>query len=121
MYSFVLFQLVLHTAACEDMEDYEGYMETVEETVEEAVEPVPAADIALTPPPVPFEPEAVTEKAELRFAEDILAPPKAKPGGKSRRSKKKGTQQKETAEDGIKLKKLRRMSKAVEAEDGEEY
>jgi len=92
-----------------------------EETAEETVEPLPAGDITLTPPAVPFKTEAITEKAELRFVEDILAPPAAKPGGKSRRNKKKGIQQKQTAEDGIKLKKLRRMSKAIETEADEEY
>jgi len=91
-----------------------------EETAEKTVESLPAVDITLTPPPVPFEPEAITEKTELKFTEDIMAPPTAKPGSKPRGSKKKGTQQKETAEDGIKLKKLRRMSKAIETDD-EEY
>jgi len=92
-----------------------------EEALEEAAEPVPAVE-ETSAPPVPFEPEVVTEKAQIRFAEDILVPAPIKPGAKSRKKKKKGVPAKGSAEDGIRIKKRRRVSETLEAgEEGEEY
>jgi len=89
---------------------------------EEAAEPVPALETIFTPPLVSFEPQVATEKAQIRFAEDILVPTPIKPGAKSRKKKKKGVQGKGSAEDGIKIKKLRRVSETLETdEEGEEY
>ncbi len=89
---------------------------------EEAAEPVPALETTFTPPLVSFEPQVATEKAQIRFAEDILVPTPIKPGVKSRKKKKKGVQGKGSAEDGIKIKKLRRVAGTLETdEEGEEY
>ena len=88
------------------------------ETPEEAAEPVPAVEATFTPP-VPFEPQVTIEKVQLRFAEDILVPTPIKPGAKSRSRKKKGVQDRGGAEDGIKIKKLRRASEPIETD--EEY
>jgi len=92
-----------------------------EEAAEEVAEPVPALDTASIPLPASFEPKVTTEKAQIRFAEDILVSPSAKPGAKSRKKKKKGTQGKGSAEDGIRIKKLRRASESLEIDEGEEY
>jgi len=92
-----------------------------EELPAEIAEPVPALDTSLAPPVV-FEPQVTAEKAHLRFAEDILIPAPVKPGAKSREKKKKGTKGKVSAEDGVKIKKLRRALKPIETEEeGEEY
>jgi len=74
-------------------------------SAEEAAEPLPALDAV---PFQPLEPQAVIEKPQIRFAEDILVSAPTKPEAKSKRKKKKGTQSKKSADDGIKLKKLRR-------------
>jgi N utilization substance protein A len=92
-----------------------------EEAPEETAEPVPALDTTFTPP-VSIEPQVTVEKAQLRFAEDILVPTPIKPGARSRKRKKKGVQGKGSAEDGIKIKKRRRVSETLETdEEGEEY
>jgi len=92
-----------------------------EEALEEAAEPVPAVEETAAPP-VTFEPEVVAEKAQIRFAEDILVPAPVKPGAKPRKKKKKGVQAKGSAEDGIRIKKRRRVSETLEAgEEDEEY
>jgi len=91
-----------------------------EELPAETAEPVPALDTTFAPPVV-FEPQVTIEKAHIRFAEDILIPAPVKPGAKLRERKKKGAQGKGGAEDGVKLKKLRRTLKPIETEEGEEY
>ena len=91
-----------------------------EETSGEVAEAVPALDTAFAPP-VPIEPPVTVEKAPLRFAEDILVPTPIKPGVRSRKRRKKGGQEKGGAEDGIKLKRRRRVSETLETEEGEEY
>ncbi|UCC90292.1 MAG: transcription termination/antitermination protein NusA [Dehalococcoidia bacterium] len=92
-----------------------------EEAPEETAEPVPALDTTFTPP-VSIEPQVTAEKVQLRFAEDILVPTPIKPGARSRKRKKKGVQGKGSAEDGIKIKKRRRVSETLETdEEGEEY
>jgi len=91
-----------------------------EETSEAVAEPVPALDTAFIPP-VPIEPPVTVEKAQLRFAEDILVPTPIKPGARLRKKRKKGGQEKGGAEDGIRIKRRRRVSETLETEEGEEY
>ena len=86
----------------------------------EAAEPLPPPDTTVVPQGVPFEPKAAEKKSELRFAEDILKVAPAKPEAKAKKRKKKGTAGKESAEDGIKLKKVRRGTE-VPVEEDEEY
>ena len=72
--------------------------------------------------PITLEPPPTKKKADLKFAEDISIPTPVKPGAKPKKKKKKGTTGKEKAEDGIKIKKLRRVSQAVaDYEEDEEY
>ncbi len=63
-----------------------------------------------TPPEVFFEPQVATVKPGLRFAEDILTSGPPKPVAKTakKKKKKKGGYDRESTEDGIKLKKSRR-------------
>ena len=70
--------------------------------------------------PITFEPPPPKEKVELKFAEDITMPTPIKPGAKPKKKKKKGATGKEKAEDGIRIKKLRRASQAI-ADYDEEY
>jgi N utilization substance protein A len=77
------------------------------ESTVEAAEPLPALEA------VPFEPlksQAAIEKPQLRFAEDILVSVPTKPEAKSKKRKKKSNQGKKGADDGIRLRKLRRES-----------
>ena len=73
------------------------------------------------PPEIIFEPPTTEEKPLLRFAEDIMAPRPSKSTAKTTKAKKKkkGSYGKESAEDGIKLRKGRRDI-TVEEED-EDY
>ncbi len=75
------------------------------EPAEKAAEPVPVLE---TVPFEPLESQVVIKKPQLRFAEDILTSVPTKPEAKSRKRKKKGNQDKKSADDGIKLRKLRR-------------
>ena len=86
-----------------DIEEVEG------EEVGEPLEP-----IGVEAPPFTSEPKVAAEKAKIRFAEEIIIPQPIKPGAKSKKKKKKGASGKESAEDGIKIKKLRRMSGIIE-------
>jgi len=61
------------------------------------------------------------EKPRLRFAEDILVPVPAKPEAKSKKRKKKDNQGKKSADDGIRLRKLRRESEIDTDIGDEEY
>ena len=81
---------------------------------EETAEEVAAKEATLTP--VSLEPAVVEEKGEVRFAEDVLVPPAVKPAAKSKR-KKKSSRGKASVEDGIKIKKRRRVSKTVEVDE----
>ena len=85
--------------------------------VTEAAEPAPTAEGEVTA--VFFEPQVTEEKPQLRFAEDTLVAKPAKPGAKAKKKKKKGVASKESAEDGVKLKKRRRGTDIVDEE--EEY
>jgi N utilization substance protein A len=106
-------------AALEPLEPVE---ETAEATTEEAVGEEAKAEEAeeiLVPPEVVFEPPAAEEKPLLRFAEDILTPRPAKTPAKTSKTKKKkkGAYAKESAEDGIRLRKGRRDINIEEDED----
>jgi len=91
--------------------------EVGEEEVGEPLEPIGAEVPSLT-----SEPKVAAVKAKIRFAEEIIIPQPIKPGAKSKKKKKKGVSGKESAEDGIKIKKLRRMQGTIEVdgEDGED-
>ncbi len=89
------------------------------ETGEGEVVPVPSLE---TTEAVPFEPQVVAEEPELRFAEDIAAPgPLKTEGSKPKKKKKKGAQAKERAEDGIRVKRVRRQEISYEDEDEYEH
>jgi N utilization substance protein A len=73
----------------------------------EPAEPPPTVEEVFAQPPVFLKPEPAEAKAELRFAEDIMVPRPDK-ADKSKKKKKKGAHVRESAEDGVKLKKRRR-------------
>jgi N utilization substance protein A len=81
--------------------------EPVEKETTEPAAPLPSAEEVFAAPPVFFEPKVAAEKAEVRFAEDILGPRPVKPDT-AKKKKKKGAYVKEGAEDGIRIKKRRR-------------
>ncbi len=82
----------------------------------EATEPSPAPDTT----PVPLEPSVALKKPQLRFAEDIAVPAPPKPATKSKK-KRKSVRGKDSAEDGIRLKKQRRTQEIDIDEGGGEY
>ena len=88
------------------------------ESAEEAAEPLPALEAV---PFKPLESQVVVKKPQLRFAEDILVPVPTKPEAKSKKRKKKGNQGKKSADDGIRLRKLRRESEIDTDIGDEEY
>ena len=90
-----------------------------EETAEGKAETAPVTEKELEKP-VLFEPKLTEEKPRLRFAEDIAGLKSEKPASKSKKKKKKEAHAKDTAEDGIKLKKARRGAELID-EDGEDY
>jgi len=93
--------------------------EAPEKEAAEPAEPLPTAEEVFAQPPVFFAPEVTKDKPELRFAEDILGPKPDKPGDKPKKKKRKSASSKESAEDGIKLKKRRRDSGLLD--EDEEY
>jgi N utilization substance protein A len=108
--------------ALEPLELVEEPAEEAPEEVEEEIEAELVSEEALMPPQILFEPLPVEEKPQLRFAEDIMAPRPAKSTAKTSKTKKKkrDTYDKESAVDGIKLRKTRRES-GIEEEDEEYY
>ncbi len=78
---------------------------------------LPSPDTEDVAPSVPFEPQVITKKAELRFAEDILTPGPPKPETKSKKKKKKGAKGKEREENGVKLRKVRKQEISIDDED----
>ena len=88
------------------------------ESAEEAAEPLPALEAV---PFKPLESQVAVEKPRLRFAEDILVPVPTKPEAKSKKRKKKDNQGKKSADDGIRLRKLRRESEIDTDIGDEEY
>ena len=114
------------TAEAEKIAEAKSLTKTEEKEVEEEtiIEKEPAAEI-----PAILEPasvsvgapadQAIKEKPQLRFVEDISVPGPVKPTAKAKR-KKKSTYAKVSAEDGIKLKKRRREPATI-IEEVEEY
>jgi len=73
-------------------------------------------------PPIPLEQAEGDGKPQLRFAEDIMVPRRAKASTKSTKStktkkKKKGTYAKDTSEDGVKARKARKDYTIMEDEE----
>ena len=87
--------------------------EEAEEEAEGEAELLPSLDSTFIPTPA-------TVKAQIRFAEDTLISAPTKLEAKPRKKKKKGTPGKESAEDGIKLRKVRRLS-GIPIDEDEEY
>jgi len=95
-------------------------VETIEEITEEAeaeAEPLPALDVESLISPIPLEPAVTEEKAQVRFAEDILGPRQPKPESKAKKKKKI----RETAEDGVKLRKRHRQVDIPLDEDDDDF
>ncbi len=93
-----------------------------EPAVEEAAEEEPPEEEVVLAPPIVLEQPEEAGKPQLRFAEDIMAPRRAKVSTKTTRTKKKkkGTYAKDTSEDGVKSRKGRRDFAIVE-EDEEDF
>ena len=91
-----------------------------EEAVEAEAEGEPVAAEIFMPPQIKLEPPAEGVKPQLRFAEDIMAPRRAKQTEKPSKTKKKkkGAYTKDTGEEGVKVKKGRRD---YTEEEDEEY
>jgi len=89
------------------------------EQAAEEVAKVEEAEEEIEPLPVSFEPDGTAEEPQIRFAEDILVSAPPKPEAKPKKRKRKGTQVRESAEDGIRLRKSRRESEVPL--DDEEY
>ena len=91
-----------------------------EEAVEAEAEGEPVAEEIFMPPQIKLEPPAEGVKPQLRFAEDIMAPRRAKQTEKPSKTKKKkkGAYTKDTGEEGVKVKKGRRD---YTEEEDEEY
>jgi hypothetical protein len=88
----------------------------VAEKAEEGIA-LPSLDTEFVPQGVPFEPPVVAVgKSGLRFAEDIMRPSAVKTEPKSK--KKKAA--KDRGEDGIKLKKARRV-REIPVDEEEQY
>ncbi|HUU65433.1 MAG TPA: transcription termination factor NusA [Dehalococcoidales bacterium] len=92
-------------------------VEAPEKEVAEPTKPLPTAEEVFAQPPVFFGPKLTEEKTELRFAEDILVPRPTKPVDKAKGKKKKGAYRKESAEDGIRLKKHRQESEFLDEDE----
>ncbi len=94
----------------------EGLLEEALEIVEPSLVSVEAAISGVVP--------ETTKKPQVRFAEDILKPglPKSSDPSKEKKKKKKAARGKDSAEDGIKLKKQRRgLGIEGDGEDDDEY
>ena len=107
--------IVIEEAVLESIETEEAVGEA-----EETAEPLATVDTEFTPP-LPLEPREPAEKATLRFAEEVVIPAPVKPGAKPKKKKKKGTLGKGSAEDGIKIKRLRRTSETLAIDEDEGY
>ncbi|HEY55418.1 MAG TPA: transcription termination/antitermination protein NusA [Dehalococcoidia bacterium] len=91
-----------------------------EKEAEAEPEPATVLDTTLIPPEPFLEPQATGEKAQLRFAEDVLASGPTKSVAKSRKKKKKGAYER-SADDGVRIKKQRRETEIFDEDEGEEY
>lgn len=93
-----------------------------EEPVEEALEIVEPSLVSVEAATLGAVPET-TKKPQVRFAEDILKPglPKSSDPSKKKKKKKKAARGKDSAEDGIKLKKQRRGLGIEGDDEDDEY
>ncbi len=95
----------------------EATLASVEVPAGETAELLPPLDTEFVPSEVSLEPQVIADKPQIRFAEDVLVSRPTKPAVKSRK-KKKGAVGRE-AEDGIRLRKARRVPEITG--DDEEY
>lgn len=94
--------------------------EAVEDEGEEFGEPVEPEEVVA--PELVKEPEEAMEKPAIRFAEDVMRPEPVKTGARSKKKKKKkGASGKENAEDGIKIKRMRRVTDEIDIDETEDY
>jgi len=100
----------------ETLEPTPASAEPVEGVAIEQAEPLPLAAEVPAEPLVFSKPKVTEEKAELRFAEDILGPKPDKPEDKAKKKKRKGAA-KEGAEDGIRIKKRRRDTDFLDVDE----
>lgn len=87
-----------------------------EKVVHEKEEAVPVLSSSALPRKVTLEPPSGASKPRIRFAEDIFVAAPVKAEAKPKKKKKKSTRGTERAEDGIRLKKVRRLEEAEEAD-----
>jgi len=90
------------------------------EAVVKKVDTKEAAAATLDKPASLILPARKTVKKELRFAEEIAPPAAPKPDAKAKKKKKKVTRKKESAVDGIRLKKQKRDVDIYD-DEGDEY
>jgi len=90
-----------------------------EEAEEEAPEEEPVEEEILMAPPILLKQQEGDGKPQLRFAEDIMAPRRARATAKTSKTKrkKKGAYAKDTTEDGVKARKGRRDLTVEEEEE----
>ncbi|MBA7469139.1 Transcription termination/antitermination protein NusA [subsurface metagenome] len=121
----------IRSASDAEKERAEAAQEEARVVSEEIAEVAEAAEPTLVSAEVPLKAaktlsadevaqETVT-KQRLRFAEDLLSLAPPKPQTKDKKKKKKTSRAKESAEDGIRLKKKRRGAELHEDEEGEYY
>jgi len=89
-------------------------------TSAEAAEPLPSLDNAFGAPSAAVEAPVAAEKPQIRFAEDIMVRAPTKPQAKSKKRKKKGTQDKERDEEGTGGRRPRREERTSGTDD-EDY
>ena len=109
----------------EPVEPEEAEQEPVSEPVgeEEEEEGEPVEPEEAVAPEMVEDTEAAREKPAIRFAEDIMMPEPAKSGASrsKKKKKKKGSSVKENAEDGIKIKRMKRMAEEMGIDEEEDY
>jgi len=89
------------------------------EAVGETAEPPQPLDAAIISREISLEPEVMADKAQIRFAEDVMVTGPAKPVAKSKKKKKKSTRGRERGEEAVNPRKARRGSELIG--DEEEY
>jgi hypothetical protein len=90
-----------------------------ETTAEEEAEAEPAAEELIIAQPVVLEPLEAGGKVKLRFAEDIMAPRRARVEPKTKK-KKKGAHTRDTGEDVVKVRGKGRRDYETAGEDEED-
>jgi len=111
----------------EAVSSLEEILEPAVETTDSGAGEEPAATEEYVPPEAFFEPQLAEERPQLRFAEDILPAKPAKATAKSNKSKSKTSKKKkslpgkDSADDGIRLKKARRGIGIADEEEEDYY